>query len=160
MSSTAFFQLFTAPMYNYVLLLHVLAATVWTGGHLILATTVLPRALAARDPRILLEFESGYERIGMPALLIQIVSGLWMAYTILPDVAAWFSAATPPAKLIAIKLALLATTVLAALDARLRIIPRLSAETLPVMARRIRLVTVVSVFFVLAGVSFRGGLLA
>ena len=147
-------------MYNYVLLLHVLAATVWTGGHLILATTVLPRALAARDPRILLEFESGYERIGMPALLIQIVSGLWMAYTILPDVAAWFSAATPPAKLIAIKLALLATTVLAALDARLRIIPRLSAETLPVMARRIRLVTVVSVFFVLAGVSFRGGLLA
>lgn len=147
-------------MYNYVLLLHVLAATVWTGGHLILATTVLPRALAARDPRILLQFESGYERIGMPALLIQIVSGLWMAYTILPDVAAWFSAATPPAKLIAIKLALLATTVLAALDARLRIIPRLSAETLPVMARRIRLVTVVSVFFVLAGVSFRGGLLA
>ncbi len=147
-------------MYNYVLLLHVLAATVWTGGHLILATTVLPRALAARDPRILLQFESGYERIGMPALLIQIVSGLWMAYTILPDVAAWFFAATPPAKLIAIKLALLATTVLAALDARLRIIPRLSAETLPVMARRIRLVTVVSVFFVLAGVSFRGGLLA
>lgn len=147
-------------MYNYVLLLHVLAATVWTGGHLILATTVLPRALAARDPRILLQFESGYERIGMPALLIQVVSGLWMAYTILPDVAAWFSAATPPAKLIAIKLALLATTVLAALDARLRIIPRLSAETLPVMARRIRLVTVVSVFFVLAGVSFRGGLLA
>lgn len=147
-------------MYNYVLLLHVLAATVWTGGHLILATTVLPRALAARDPRILLQFESGYERIGMPALLIQIVSGLWMAYTILPDVAAWFFAATPPAKLIAIKLALLATTVLAALDARLRIIPRLSAETLPVMARRIRLVTVVSVFFVLTGVSFRGGLLA
>jgi putative copper export protein len=146
-------------MFNYILLLHVLAATVWTGGHLILATTVLPRALAARDPDILLEFESAYERVGMPALLIQVVSGLWMAYAILPDLAAWFSFATPPANLIALKLALLATTVVAALDARLRIIPRLSANTLPVMARRIALVTMVSVLFVLVGVSFRGGLL-
>jgi putative copper export protein len=146
-------------MFNYILLLHVLAATVWTGGHLILATTVLPRALAARDPDILLEFESAYERVGMPALLIQVVSGLWMAYAILPDLAAWFSFATPPANLITLKLALLATTVVAALDARFRLIPRLSAHTLPIMARRIALVTVVSVLFVLVGVSFRGGLL-
>lgn len=146
-------------MYSYVLLLHILAATVWTGGHLILATTVLPRALAARDPGILLDFESGYERIGMPALLIQVVSGLWMAYTMVPDVAAWFAAETPPAILIAIKIALLATTVVMALDARFRIIPNLSAETLPIMARRITLVTMVSVLFVLVGVSFRGGLL-
>ena len=147
-------------MYSYVLLLHVLAATIWTGGHLVLATTVLPRALAARDPGILLQFEPGYERIGMPALLIQAVSGLWMAHAMLPDAAAWFAAATPPAKLIAFKLALLATTVALALDARFRIIPRLSAETLPVMARRIALVTAVSVLFVVVGVSFRGGLLA
>lgn len=146
-------------MYSYILLLHVLAATVWTGGHLVLATAVLPRALAARDPAILLEFESAYERIGMPALLIQVVSGLWMAYTMLPDVSAWFFMATPTAILIAIKLALLAITVVTALDARLRIIPTLNAETLPAMARRAAVVTVVSVLFVLVGVSFRGGLL-
>lgn len=145
-------------MYSYILLLHVIAATVWTGGHLVLATSVLPRALAARDPGILLEFEAGYERVGMPALLIQVLSGLWMAHAMLPDIAAWFSIA-PPAMLIAAKLALLAATVIAALDARFRIIPRLSVDTLPVMARRIRLVTVLSVLFVLVGVSFRGGLL-
>jgi len=146
-------------MYSYVLLLHVLAATVWTGGHLVLALTVLPRALAARDPRILLDFESGFERIGMPALLVQVLSGLWMAHALLPDFPASLSPATLPARLVAIKLALLAVTVLTALDARLRIIPRLSAATLPALARRIVLVTVVSVLFVLAGVSFRGGLL-
>ena len=147
-------------MYSCVLLIHVLAATVWTGGHLVLATTVLPRALAARDPRILLDFESGYERIGMPALVLQVLTGLWMAHAMLPDVAAWFALDTPQSRLIAFKLALLAITVLAALDARLRIIPRLSAATLPAMARRIVLVTVVSVLFVVVGVSFRGGLLA
>ena len=147
-------------MYNYLLLLHVLAATVWTGGHLILATTVLPRALAARDHRILLDFESAYERIGMPALLVQVISGIWMASLMLPDAATWFSFATPQAKLVAVKLALLTTTVMLALDARFRIIPKLSADTLPVMARRIVLVTLVSVLFVATGVSFRGGLLA
>ena len=66
-------------MYGWVIFLHVLAATVWTGGHLVLATTVLPRALRQRSPQRLLDFEQGYERIGMPALAIQVVTGLWIA---------------------------------------------------------------------------------
>jgi putative copper export protein len=147
-------------MYNYILLLHILAATVWTGGHLVLAGTVLPRALAQREPGILLDFESAYERVGMPALLIQVLTGFWMAYTMLPDVQSWFSLATPTARLIIFKLTLLAITLLAAVDTRLRIIPHLSPATLPAMARRIILVTTTSVLFVLVGVSFRGGLLA
>lgn len=146
-------------MYSYVLLLHVLAATIWTGGHLVLASTILPRALAARDPAVLLTFESGYERIGMPALLVQVVTGLWMAHTLRPEVSGWFHMSDPIGRLISLKLALLLATVLAALDARLRIIPRLSAATLPAMARRVVFVTILSVLFVVVGVSFRGGLL-
>lgn len=147
-------------MYSWILFLHVLAATIWTGGHLVLALAVLPRALAARDPAILLAFESGFERIGMPALLVQAISGVWMAYGILPEIGAWFTMESPPAVLIAFKLGLLLATIVAAIDARLRLIPRLSAATLPAMGRRIMLVTFLSVLFVLVGVSFRGGLLA
>jgi len=146
-------------MYSYVLLTHVLAATIWTGGHLVLATAVLPRALALRDPAVLLTFEGGYERIGMPALLVQVATGLWLAHRIRPDFAHWLSPADSISWLIALKLGLLVATVLTALDARLRIIPRLSAKTLPAMARRVVLVTFFSVVFVIAGVSFRGGLL-
>lgn len=146
-------------MYSYVFLLHVLAATVWTGGHLVLATTVLPRALRAQDPRILLDFESGFERIGMPALLVQVVSGLWLAHTVVPDWQTWFVGGTTPARLVGFKLLLLALTVVLAVDARLRLIPRLDAESLPAMARRVYLVTIASVLFVVFGVSFRGGLL-
>lgn len=146
--------------YSTILLLHILAATVWTGGHLVLATTVLPRALRQRDVRILTDFESGYERIGMPALVIQVATGLWMAHTMVPDVGRWLSLADRPATLVAAKLGLLTVTVLTALDARLRVIPNLTAETLPAMARRIALVTVTSVGFVVVGVAFRGGLFA
>lgn len=143
-------------MYKYALLLHLLCATIWTGGHLVLATTVLPRALRARDPRILQDFEQGFERIGMPALLLQILTGLYMAHTLLPP-SQWLDSHLV-AHLIQIKLGLLLLTLLTALDARFRVIPHLSAATLPAMGRRIAFVTTLSVLFVVTGLSFRGWL--
>ena len=146
-------------MYSYVLLAHVLGATIWTGGHLVLTGAVLPRAFASRDPAVLLSFESGFERIGMLALLVQVITGIWMAYAIRPDFTNWFVVTDSTSRLITLKLGLLIATVLTALDARFRIIPGLSTKTMPAMARRIVLITVLSVGFVIVGVSFRGGLL-
>lgn len=146
-------------MYHAVLLAHLLAATIWTGGHLVLFFTVLPRALSARSPTILLDFESGFEKIGMPALVIQIATGLWMALQMKPEMTNWFNLADGTSRLITFKLGLLLATALTAIDARFRIIPNLSPETLPAMARRIGFVTLLSVGFVLVGISFRGVLL-
>ena len=72
----------------------------------------------------------------MPALWVQVVTGAWMAYTIRPDIIGWFALSDSTSRLITLKLALLLATVLTALDARLRVIPGLSARTLPAMARR------------------------
>ena len=52
---------------------------------------------------------------------------------------------------------MLATTVAFALDARLRLIPRLSEQNLGALAWHIVPVTIVSVLFVVVGVSFRTG---
>ena len=144
-------------MYALMLFLHVLGATVWTGGHLVLALTWLPRVLRERSPEQLLRFEQGYERIGMPALELQIVTGLWMAYQMVPSVAQWLSPDTPVARAIALKLVLLLCTALIAAHARLRVIPRLSADTLPLMAWHVGAVTLLSVGFVAVGVSLRFG---
>jgi putative copper export protein len=144
-------------MYALMLFLHVLGATVWTGGHLVLALTWLPRVLRERSPEQLLRFEQGYERIGMPALVLQIVTGLWMAYQMVPSVAQWLSPDTPVARAIALKLVLLLCTALIAAHARLRVIPRLSADTLPLMAWHVGAVTLLSVGFVAVGVSLRFG---
>ena len=95
----------------------------------------------------------------MPALLVQVVSGIWMAHERVPQWSLWLSPSDATTALITAKLALLATTIALALDARLRIIPSLSPQTLPAMARRVRAVTVLSMVFVAVGVSFRGGLL-
>lgn len=144
-------------MYKYILLIHILAATVWTGGHLVLALGFLPRILRERSVAELTNFESSYEKWGMSALIIQVLSGLWLAHFRLPDISLWFSGESFVTRLIALKLALLGLTLAVAMDARLRIIPNLTAETLPAMALRIRLVTLLGVGFVVVGTTFRTG---
>ena len=146
----------STTFYYILLTLHVLGATIWTGGHLVLATTVLPRALRAKRASILTDFEQGYERVGMPALAVQIVTGLWLAHRLLGSPANWFSDA-PLAHIIHIKLLCLAGTAALAIHAKTRVIPRLNADNLPVMAWHIAGVTVFSVLFVLAGASARLG---
>ncbi len=144
-------------MFKLALMLHVLAATIWAGGHLVLSLAVLPSVLRNRDVKRLEEFEAGYERIGVPALLIQIVTGLWLGFRLVPNFADWFSFETPVSNGLALKLLLLLITVLLALHARLRILPRLTERSLPVLAWHIITVTVVAVLFVLVGVGFRTG---
>lgn len=144
-------------MYGFILLMHLLAATIWTGGHLVLALTVLPQALRERSTETIVRFERGYERIGIPALLVQVASGFWLAHRLLPDVTAWFQWEHPLGRLILFKLGLLVATMALAIDARLRIIPRLQPSDLRALAWHIVPVTVLSVLFVVVGVAFRTG---
>lgn len=144
-------------MYGLALLLHILAATIWTGGHIVLSVVVLPRVLRERSPARLLEFESVYEKIGMPALIIQVITGLYLAYRMLPDVSQWLDFSNPVAHPILLKLSLLVLTLGFAMSARFRVIPHLSEKNLVTMAWHIIPVTIISILFVITGVSFRTG---
>jgi putative copper export protein len=144
-------------MYGVVLLVHILGATVWTGGHLVLAFVVLPRALRERAPEQLMWFEVGYERIGLPAFVLQVLTGLWLAHRLIPDPRNWLDVSNPIACVILVKLTLLLVTLGLAADARLRIVPNLSATNLRALAWHIVPVTIASVLFVAAGVTFRTG---
>lgn len=144
-------------MYGILLLLHILAATIWTGGHIVLSVVILPRVLREQSPEQLLNFESVYEKIGMPALIIQVITGVSLAYHALPDMAQWFNFANPIAHSIMAKLLLLALTIVFAIDARFRVIPVLSKSNLVTMAWHIIPVTLFSILFVVVGVSFRTG---
>lgn len=144
-------------MFGIALLLHILGATVWTGGHLILAIVILPRALKHRDVESIRNFENAYEKIGIPALVVQIASGLWLAHRMLPDVSLWFQWHHPIARMVLFKLSLLGVTALLAVDARLRIIPRLGPHNLHSLAWHIIPVTMISVMFMVVGISLRTG---
>ena len=121
-------------MHEVILILHILGATVWTGGHLILSLVVLPKVLKTMDHNLLIDFEQGFEKIGIPALIFQIVSGLWLASQVLPDISDWFDFDDKIANLILFKLALLITTAGFAIDAKLRLLSNFNADKIVPMA--------------------------
>lgn len=140
---------------RYLLYLHLLGASVWVGGHLILLCNVLPGALRRRDPQPVRAFEQLYERIGIPALLLQVISGLWLAALWLPF-ARWLED-SPVAHLVQAKLVLLAFTAMLGLHARLALIPALDARRLPQLGLHIVLITLTALAFVWVGSGFRFG---
>jgi putative copper export protein len=146
-----------SAVYRLLVVLHLLGATVWVGGHLVLSLVVLPRALRARDASIVAQFESGYERIGLPALLLQVVTGLWLALHWVPDIRTWLVPASLHAWLVLVKLGLLAATLALAAHARFRLVPALDARALSTLAYHIVGVTLLGVAMLITGVAIRTG---
>jgi putative copper export protein len=142
--------------YYLTLSVHILGATIWAGGHLTLALSVLPSALKQRRASIVSEFEQRFERVGLPALAVQVVTGLWLAHHLLGAPTHWFER-SPVAHIVQLKLGLLGLTIGLAAHARFRVIPKLSDRTLPTLAWHIRIVTLAAVLLVLAGASIRFG---
>ncbi len=136
-----------------IIFLHILAATVWTGGHLILSIGFLPKALKNKDFQIIEWFESRFEPIGLPSLLILIVTGTYITTIYAPDFfqLSWQDHYT---RHILLKYGLLILTLLLAVHARFFLIPK---KALVPLAIHIIAVTVLSILFVLLGFSARSG---
>ena len=138
-------------MFEAVLFFHLLGATMWTGGHLILTLSILPEALRRRDPEPVRRFERVYERVGVPALAVQIATGLWL------DPQDWLQLDDPAARTILLKLACVVATAALGLHARLKLIPNLTPRSLPWLGCHIVAVTLLALLFVGLGLSFRFG---
>lgn len=93
----------------------------------------------------------------MPALLIQIVTGFMLVHHMLPDMQQWLNFKNPIVHVLAAKIILLLLTAALAIGAQLRVLPKLSEKNLSDMAWHIIAVTIMSVLFVVVGVSVRTG---
>lgn len=144
-------------MYPTIIAIHLIAATIWTGGHIVLFFAVLLPALKHRDHTRITAFEEHFEKVGIPALLTLVATGLYMAYRQLPDVSAWFTFSSVLSRTVTVKLSLLLITVIFALHARLKIIPKLSEKSLNSLAVHITCVTLVAILFAITGVLHRFG---
>lgn len=142
-------------MFKWLIILHVLGATIWVGGHLLLCLRYLPEALKKKDPEIIKAFEEKYEIIGLPSLLIQVVTGIWMTTSFYR--VNLFGFANPVETAVSIKLILLLIIVLLAIDVRIFIFPRLTKDNLWWLASHIIGVTIISILFLYFGVAIRFG---
>lgn len=144
-------------IYKILVILHLLGATVWIGGHLVLVSVVLPGARRRRDPDAILAFERGYGRLGIGALALQLVTGLWLATFWIGDWSTLLADPTPAARLAMAKLTLLVITVIIAIHADRRVLPRLTPERIRAFTIHAHVVTALAVLMLVVGASIRLG---
>jgi len=120
----------------------------------VLAVSVLPQALRHRDPQPVRDFEHIYEWLGLPAMAVQLVTGLALAHRLLPDVFMWVEWSNPVVWTIGLKLLCLTATLALAIHARLRIVPGINTDRLPLLGIHIVAVTALALGFVWLGVCF------
>lgn len=143
--------------HHIYLVLHLLAATIWVGGHLILSIRVLPKALKMKNMTPINNFKAVYEPIGLPSLLILFVTGILMAYDYDATFTKWFSFSGAVEKIVSIKLILLFTTVVLAISAQRFEASKLSNFKINAFAIHIIAVTVIGVVMLILGSLVRIG---
>lgn len=93
--------------HQIILIIHLLAATIWVGGHLILLLRYVPKAIKTKSLEELSMFRKNFEPVGMPSLFILIVTGIIMAYDYNVTIEKWFLFENAIEKIVSIKLILL-----------------------------------------------------
>ncbi len=144
-------------LHHFVLIIHLLAATIWVGGHLLLAICYLPTALKKKDPHIILNFEKKFEVLGMYSLALLIITGIWMAYDFGITIETWFAFKSGFEKVISIKLILLFCTFFYAICAQFYVIPNLNENNINRIALIIISVTSIGVAMLVLGSTLRYG---
>lgn len=144
---------------HVLLIFHLLAAVIWVGGHLLLSIVILPGVLKRKDVDTLLDFEKRYEVIGLPALAVLVITGVWMAYLYGVTISKWFSFSNAIENVVSLKLLLLGCIVALALSAQFRVIPGLKKgeHRLFEMSCHIILVTTLSILMLILGSFIRYG---
>lgn len=153
----------------WLLLFHILGACIWIGGHVYLVLVIVPNALKNHNPQALLDFESSFEKLGMSALITQVITGLIMANKFLPNWSQLFNHSQDISILISLKLMWLICTILTAISAQTLVIPRLKQALLAensllsqrffkIFVGHICLITLLSLAFLVTGILFRTGL--
>ncbi|GIZ14515.1 copper resistance protein CopD [Capnocytophaga catalasegens] len=147
-------------LHHIYLIIHLLSATIWVGGHLVLAIGFLPKALKNNDFGYIQRFEKIYEPIGMPSLLLLVTTGFLMTYDFNIKYNAWFSFSNPLETIVSLKLIGLLLSMSFAISAQTRVLPKLAKgnlKKLPEMAFHIISVTLIGVILLILGSFARYG---
>ncbi len=143
--------------HQIILIIHLLAASVWVGGHLFLVLRILPATIQQKDITILNDFRAKFGKIGMPSLFILVVTGILLAYDYDVTVTKWFSFSSPIEKIVSTKLVLLFTSLALAIHSQKIIFPKLTSERILPAAIEIVVVTLIAISMLILGSLVRIG---
>mgnify|MGYP007034037909 FL=1 len=143
--------------HQIILIIHLLAATIWVGGHLILLLRYVPKAIKNKSLEELSAFRKNFEPVGMPSLFILIVTGIIMAYNYNVTIEKWFLFENAIEKIVSIKLILLFVSLTLAFITIKFVLPSIDKLSPFLLYFIIFLVTTIAVMMLILGSLVRVG---
>lgn len=143
--------------HHILLIVHLICATIWVGGHLFLVIRIVPKAVRENDVFILKNFKKSFEPIGMPSLVLLLITGILMSYQYNVQISNWFSFSNVIEKVVSLKLILLGCTFLLAMLAEFLFFPKLTQNNIKRGVVPIVLVTLIAVAMLILGSFIRYG---
>ena len=143
--------------HHVLLILHLLATTIWVGGHLFLVLRILPAAIKLKDVSILSDFREKFGKIGMPSLITLVITGILLAYDFNVSISEWFSFETPIEKIVSIKLLLLFISLILVVHSQKYVFPNLKPKRMLPAILEIYSVTLIAVTMLVLGSLVRVG---
>lgn len=143
--------------HQIILIIHLLAATIWVGGHLILLLRYVPKAIKTKSLDELSVFRKNFEPVGMPSLFVLIVTGIIMAYDYNVTIEKWFLFENAIEKIVSIKLILLFISLTLAFITIKFVLPSIDKLSPFLLYFIIFLVTIIAVTMLILGSLVRVG---
>jgi putative copper export protein len=143
--------------HQIILIIHLLAASIWVGGHLFLVFRILPLTIQQKDISILSDFRAKFGKIGMPSLFVLVVTGIMLAYYYDVTITKWFSFSSPIEKIVSTKLLLLFISLALAIHTQKFVFPKLTSERMLPAIIEIIVVTTIGVTMLILGSLVRIG---
>ena len=143
--------------HQIILIIHLLAATIRVGGHLILLLRYVPKAIKTKSLEELSMFRKNFEPVGMPSLFVLIVTGIIMAYDYNVTIEKWFLFENAIEKIVSIKLILLFISLTLAFITIKFVLPSIDKLSPYLLYFIIFLVTIIAVTMLILGSLVRVG---
>ncbi len=145
--------------HQILLIIHLLAASVWVGGHLLLALKYIPQSIKNKSIENIIQYRKNFEVVGIPSLILLLITGVLLAYDYDITIDKWFQFSGKIETVVSLKLLLLFTTMILAITAVKFIFPKLQNKPSALLYSFISLVTILAVTMLVLGSFIRiGGL--
>jgi len=133
--------------------LHIIAATIWAGGYIILTITILPKSIRQKSTDLIHNFNKSFHTLSMIALGFQVITGFRLATLLLP-MSKWAEFGNPVALGINTKFFLLILTIIAIIIEKVYL---KKSKGIRLIAVLIVFITIISLIFIYTGISIRIG---
>lgn len=138
--------------------LHILGASIWIGGMLILALGVLPKAKKTNDATLIKNFESSFHILGMIALTVQLLTGFRMAMIYAGSMGNLFDFDNHAAVLFIWKLVLILITMGVFVVFKKKTLSKLTNENISSASSMIWILTLLAIALLILGLGFSRGI--